>query len=137
VTSGAPGSTQTRIVQRSPRSEITHQRISVVAATSASIGTPSQGRNGRSKASTYRWLRHPNYLGVAVEVVALPLVHTAWWTALAFGLANLWLLAHRIRVEDRALADAVARRGPEPSGRGESAATPPQGAGRRDPESSR
>lgn len=51
----------------------------------------------------YRWLRHPNYLGVAVEVVALPLVHTAWWTALAFGLANLWLLAHRIRVEDRAL----------------------------------
>ena len=54
----------------------------------------------------YRWLRHPNYVGVAVEVVALPLVHTAWWTALAFGLGNLWLLAHRIRVEDRALAQA-------------------------------
>lgn len=51
----------------------------------------------------YRWLRHPNYLGVAVEVVALPLVHTAWWTALAFGIGNLGLLAHRIRVEDRAL----------------------------------
>lgn len=51
----------------------------------------------------YRFLRHPNYLGVAVEVFALPLVHTAWWTALAFGLGNLWLLAHRIRVEDRAL----------------------------------
>lgn len=56
----------------------------------------------------YRWLRHPNYLGVAVEVFALPLVHTAWWTALVFGLANLWLLAHRIRVEDRALRRAVA-----------------------------
>lgn len=56
----------------------------------------------------YRFLRHPNYVGVAVEVVALPLVHTAWWTALAFGLGNLWLLAHRIRVEDRALRGAVA-----------------------------
>jgi methyltransferase len=56
----------------------------------------------------YRFLRHPNYLAVAVEVVALPLVHTAWWTALAFGLANLWLLGHRIRVEDRALRGAVA-----------------------------
>lgn len=62
----------------------------------------------------YRWLRHPNYLAVAVEVVALPLVHTAWWTAAAFGAANLWLLAHRIRVEDRALADAVARRPSNP-----------------------
>jgi methyltransferase len=61
----------------------------------------------------YRFLRHPNYVGVAVEVFALPLVHTAWWTALAFGLGNLWLLAHRIRVEDRALrgveADGPAR----------------------------
>ena len=57
-------------------------------------------------AGPYRWLRHPNYLAVAVEVFALPLVHTAWGTALAFGLGNLWLLAHRIRVEDRALAGA-------------------------------
>ena len=60
-------------------------------------------------AGPYRWLRHPNYLGVAVEVFALPLVHTAWWTALALGLGNLWLLAHRIRVEDAALAGSEAR----------------------------
>ena len=32
----------------------------------------------------YRWLRHPNYLAVVVEGFALPLVHTAWVTALAF-----------------------------------------------------
>lgn len=51
----------------------------------------------------FRWLAHPNYLAVAVEVVALPLVHTAWMTALACGLANLAVLAARIRVEDRAL----------------------------------
>ena len=56
----------------------------------------------------YRYLRHPNYLAVAVEVAALPLVHTAWWTALAFGAGNLFLLRHRIGVEEAALA-ATAR----------------------------
>ena len=51
----------------------------------------------------YRFLRHPNYLAVAIEVVALPLVHTAWLTALVCGVANLAILAWRIRVEDAAL----------------------------------
>ncbi len=51
----------------------------------------------------YRFLRHPNYLAVAVEVVALPLVHTAWLTALVCGAANLAILAWRIRIEDAAL----------------------------------
>ncbi|HEX2251672.1 MAG TPA: isoprenylcysteine carboxylmethyltransferase family protein [Thermoanaerobaculia bacterium] len=54
----------------------------------------------------FRWLPHPNYLAVAVELVALPLVHGAWWTALAFGGANLVLLRHRIRVENAALVAA-------------------------------
>lgn len=57
----------------------------------------------RVAAGPYRWLRHPNYLAVAVELVALPLVHTAWVTALVFGGGNLWLLAHRIHAEDAAL----------------------------------
>ena len=51
----------------------------------------------------YRWLRHPNYVAVVVEGVALPLVHAAWITALAFTLLNAALLAVRIRAEDRAL----------------------------------
>ena len=51
----------------------------------------------------FRLLPHPNYLAVALEVVALPLVHTAWATALACGLANALVLARRIRVEDAAL----------------------------------
>jgi methyltransferase len=55
----------------------------------------------------FRLLRHPNYLAVAVEVVALPLVHTAWSTALLCGVANLLVLARRIRVEDVALAAAT------------------------------
>jgi methyltransferase len=52
----------------------------------------------------YRWLRHPNYVAVALEGLAVPLVHSAWWTALGFSLANAALLAVRIRCEERALA---------------------------------
>lgn len=52
----------------------------------------------------YRWLRHPNYVAVVVEGVALPLVHAAWVTAVVFTVLNAGLLAVRIRVEDRALA---------------------------------
>lgn len=52
----------------------------------------------------YRWLRHPNYLAVTVEVAALPLVHTAWVTAIVFSAANAAILAVRIPVEERALA---------------------------------
>lgn len=62
---------------------------------------------GRSLVSRgpYRLLRHPNYLAVVVEGIALPLVHTAWLTALAFTALNaLLLLRYRIPVEERALS---------------------------------
>jgi methyltransferase len=52
----------------------------------------------------YRLVRHPNYAAVAIEGVALPLIHTAWLTALCFTLANAVLLAVRITSEERALA---------------------------------
>ncbi|MGV9309124.1 isoprenylcysteine carboxyl methyltransferase family protein [Nonomuraea sp. NPDC003727] len=50
------------------------------------------------------WLRHPNYVAVAVEGAALPLVHSAWITALVFTVANAVLMAVRIRCENTALA---------------------------------
>lgn len=53
----------------------------------------------------FRFLRHPNYLAVIVEVAALPLVHSAWWTALVFSVANGFLLRTRIRAEERALEE--------------------------------
>lgn len=56
----------------------------------------------------FRWLRHPNYLAVVTEGFALPLIHTAWITALVFSVCNAALLAVRIRVEERALAEMVA-----------------------------
>jgi len=52
----------------------------------------------------YRWLRHPNYVVVTVEMALLPLVFGAVWIAALFSLANLALLAIRIRAENAALA---------------------------------
>ena len=54
----------------------------------------------------YRYVRHPNYLAVVVEVAALPLVHTAWWTAVFFSVANAFVLRQRIRAEEAALDEA-------------------------------
>ena len=51
----------------------------------------------------YRLLRHPNYVAVVVEGLALPLVHTAWITAVVFTVLDAVLLAVRLRVEERAL----------------------------------
>ena len=56
------------------------------------------------RSGPYRLLRHPNYVAVVVEGVALPLVHAAWITALLFSVANALLLRVRIRTEDAALA---------------------------------
>ena len=56
----------------------------------------------------YRWLRHPNYVAVVAEGVALPLVHGAWLTAVLFSVLNGLLLTVRIRCEDRALSSAAA-----------------------------
>ena len=54
----------------------------------------------------YRWLRHPNYLAVAVELAAGPLLFGAWRTALAISALDAVALAVRIRAENRALRDA-------------------------------
>lgn len=54
----------------------------------------------------YRLLRHPNYVAVAAEGIALPLVHGAWVTAVLFTLLNAVLMAVRVRCEEAALASA-------------------------------
>ncbi len=52
----------------------------------------------------YRWIAHPNYLAVALEFLAAPLLFGAWRTALVFSLASLTVMSVRIRCENRALA---------------------------------
>jgi methyltransferase len=51
----------------------------------------------------YRFVRHPNYLAVIIEFLAIPLIHSALWTAIAFSVLNAWMLSVRIRCEERAL----------------------------------
>jgi methyltransferase len=65
---------------------------------SAALGVVSDG--------PFRWIRHPNYLGVIVEVIALPLIHTAWITAAFAAVGNACVLRNRLRVEESVL-DAV------------------------------
>lgn len=57
----------------------------------------------------YRFVRHPNYLAVIFEMLAIPLVHGAFLTALVFSALNAVVLRLRIRDEERALGDAYER----------------------------
>jgi methyltransferase len=57
----------------------------------------------------YRLLRHPNYVAVVLEGAALPLVHSAWLTAVGFTVLNAALLARRIQVEEEALATVAGK----------------------------
>ena len=52
----------------------------------------------------YRWIPHPNYVAVVAEGIALPLMQSAWLTALAFTVLNAALLRTRVRIENSALA---------------------------------
>ena len=55
----------------------------------------------------YRWLRHPNYLIVALEIAVVPLTLGLPVFALVFSIANAALLLYRIRIENEALAWAA------------------------------
>ena len=53
----------------------------------------------------YRFLRHPNYLAVIIELFAVPMVFGAWVTALSFSILNAALLfVVRMPIEEEALA---------------------------------
>jgi methyltransferase len=51
----------------------------------------------------FRYVRHPNYAAVFVEMLVLPLIHTAWITAIAGSLAHLVVLSQRLSTEERVL----------------------------------
>lgn len=72
----------------------THWNVRVMD--SASLGVVTTG--------PFRMIRHPNYVAVFLELLALPLIHTAWITALAGSAAHLWVLSKRLAVEEAVLA---------------------------------
>ncbi|WP_099351620.1 isoprenylcysteine carboxyl methyltransferase family protein [Fredinandcohnia onubensis] len=52
----------------------------------------------------YKYLKHPNYLVVALEIILIPVLFKAYITAIAFSIFNLMVMAIRIPIEERALA---------------------------------
>jgi 1,4-dihydroxy-2-naphthoate octaprenyltransferase len=51
----------------------------------------------------FRWIRHPNYLAVFLELLALPLVHAAWLSAVVGSAVHVWVLRHRVLAEEAVL----------------------------------
>ena len=55
----------------------------------------------------YKWVRHPNYIIVATELLVLPLLFSAYLTAIVFSLLNVWMSSVRIPAEEKALKEAT------------------------------
>lgn len=60
-------------------------------------------RLGVISSGPFRFVRHPNYAAVFTEMLALPLIHTTWITALAGTLAHIVVLSQRLSTEERVL----------------------------------
>lgn len=54
----------------------------------------------------YKYIRHPNYLSVVIEIATIPLIFSCYLTSATFSIVNLALLSRRIKIEDRALLTA-------------------------------
>jgi methyltransferase len=65
---------------------------------SAGLGVVTRG--------PYRWIRHPNYVAVFLEMVALPLIHTGWITVVAAAASTVAVLARRLSVEEAVLLES-------------------------------
>jgi methyltransferase len=70
-----------------------HWNVQVVDSTRLGIVT----------SGPFRFVRHPNYAAVFVEMLALPLIHTAWITALAGSVTHIAILWQRLSTEERVL----------------------------------
>jgi methyltransferase len=60
-------------------------------------------RLGVVTSGPFRYVRHPNYAAVFAEMLALPLIHTAWITAAVGAIAHMGVLAQRLSTEERVL----------------------------------
>lgn len=70
-----------------------HWNVQVMDSTS--LGVISTG--------PFRYVRHPNYAAVFAEMLSLPLIHTAWITAVVGSLAHIAVLSMRLSTEERVL----------------------------------
>ena len=51
----------------------------------------------------YRYIRHPNYAIVIIELILIPLLFNAYYTLFIFSLLNVLVLKNRIRLEEKIL----------------------------------
>ncbi len=51
----------------------------------------------------FKWFRHPNYLGVILELVSLPMMASLFNLSIIFSLLNFIILFFRIRLEEENL----------------------------------
>lgn len=77
-----------------------HWNVRVV--NTVSLGVVTEG--------PFRFVRHPNYVAVFVELLALPMIHGAYGTALAGGIVHAMVLVNRVRLEERTLLGSPAYR---------------------------
>jgi len=59
------------------------------------------------KKGPYAFIRHPNYVIVTTELLVLPLIFSAYFTAILFTMLNIWMLSVRIPTEEKALKQAT------------------------------
>jgi methyltransferase len=57
----------------------------------------------------YRYIRHPNYVAIALEIACVPLIRGLVVTAVIFSVGNALLLTGRVRLEERALGEPYRR----------------------------
>ena len=70
-----------------------HWNVQVMDSTSLGVVTTGP----------FRYVRHPNYAAVFAEMLALPLIHTAWITAALGAIAHIAVLGQRLSTEERML----------------------------------
>jgi len=57
------------------------------------------------KKGPYKFIKHPNYVIVALEIILIPLLFNAYTTAALFTILNIMILWVRIPAEERALTE--------------------------------
>lgn len=65
----------------------------------------------------YRFIRHPNYLVVMMELAFVPLIYELYWSALILSVGNALILRQRIATEEKVLLqnpDWQAKMAPKP-----------------------
>lgn len=68
-----------------------------------SIDKDGRGQLTVATGGPFRWIRHPNYVAVFCELLAVPLLHAAWISAGLGTAAHFWVLYHRVRTEESVL----------------------------------